>query len=164
MELQQQSQADATRAGSGLDVLRSDNGGVDVFFLRRVDTHERLDGLEEPLPFAQHVAVGRTVAQIDRELVQKARKMLDFPMGAAHGCKPMLIGENLGQFGIDAAFVPPLVLDDVRLNDGVAFEDQVPASVKGRHVEFVCDLAQAIEAVAKPGVVEHEFARDMTRD
>ena len=118
---------------------------VDIFFLRAVQTNDRLDGLDDALGVADQIAIGIFGAKPKGKALKKPCQMLDFPVGAAHGGKPRRIAKLSRKPRIDRSLVFAFVFDDAFLHDAVGFRDEGDSALSVRVVQGVCNFAQAIE-------------------
>ena len=106
-----------------LILLRHD-GIVDILLLRRVDAHQRLDRFEDTLGIANQVTVDLLRRQVLDQAGEEAREVKYLAVGPAHGRETVPIREDLRKSRIDAALVFAFVLDDLRLDYGICFNNQ----------------------------------------
>ena len=120
---------------------------VDVFFLRVVDAHQRLDRFDDALGVADQVAVDLDNLKLLGHARQEPRKMRDLPVCAAHGGEPMAVGKVAGETRIDGALVVALVRGDLRGDNAVRLADQPLRSRPRGIIELVGDASEPVEGL-----------------
>ena len=97
---------------------------VDVLFLRIVEAHKGLDGLDHALGIADQISIGISRHQASRNAIQQPGQMKDFPVRAAHCAQAGCVGEDIGEAGIDGLLILALVHHDALCSNMIGLGNQ----------------------------------------